>query len=171
MEKRQVKELWKIVVRNKNYEVSSLGRVRRITPEQGIRAGKIRKLGYNGKYFQVSFPGLDGKWRPVGVHQLVAEAFIGPCPPGKEVNHKDLNKRNNRYTNLEYKTHVANCRHAMIHGHWPVGEKNGRAKLTRKDVVRIWKLHHQGMPKIAIARLFPVNRSSIQFILKGKTWK
>ena len=36
------------------------------------------------------------------VHQLVAEAFIGPCPPGHNVDHIDHDRWNNRVSNLRY---------------------------------------------------------------------
>ncbi len=39
------------------------------------------------------------------VHRLVAAKYIGPCPVGKEVFHKDDNKLNNHYLNVEYLTH------------------------------------------------------------------
>lgn len=41
------------------------------------------------------------------------EAFVGPCPKGKEVNHKDGKLDNNRRTNLEYITHKRNMLHAV----------------------------------------------------------
>lgn len=45
------------------------------------------------------------------VHRLVASAFLGPCPPGKEVNHLDSRRAHNFVSNLEYVTrsreHVA----------------------------------------------------------------
>lgn len=51
----------------------------------------------------------------VYAHQAVAYAWHGPCPPGLEVSHKDDNRRNNHYTNLEYITHQENCQRRQ----WP----------------------------------------------------
>lgn len=45
------------------------------------------------------------------LHRLLAIAFI-PKPPGKDfVNHKDLNKQNNRLDNLEWCTPKENTQH------------------------------------------------------------
>ena len=45
------------------------------------------------------------------VHRLIAEAFHGPCPPGKdEVDHTDRNRSNNKPENLRWVSHVENCR-------------------------------------------------------------
>lgn len=46
------------------------------------------------------------------VHRLVWEAFNGPIPGRLEVNHKDLNRANNRLENLELLTHQQNVQHA-----------------------------------------------------------
>lgn len=47
----------------------------------------------------------------LGVHRLVALAFIGPCPDDKEVNHIDGDPSNNHVSNLEYVTHAENMQH------------------------------------------------------------
>jgi len=57
-------------------------------------------------------------------HTLVAIHFIGPCPLGKtEINHKDLDKRNNHWSNLEWVTHSYNILHARGVKHWEPGRR------------------------------------------------
>lgn len=50
--------------------------------------------------------------RPVSgmtsVHKMVAQKYLGDCPRGCEISHKDGNKLNNHWTNLEYITHSEN---------------------------------------------------------------
>lgn len=45
----------------------------------------------------------NGKLQDKRVDTLVAETFIGPCPPGKTLVHKDGDKGNNNLENLMYK--------------------------------------------------------------------
>lgn len=45
------------------------------------------------------------------VHGLVAQCFLGKKPKRKEVNHKDRNKNNNHFSNLEYVTRKENNDH------------------------------------------------------------
>lgn len=53
------------------------------------------------------------------VHDLVATTFIGPRPTGLVINHKDGNKKNNNFKNLEYCTQTENERHSVnILGKW-----------------------------------------------------
>ena len=55
----------------------------------------------------------NGTYTKKRVHRLVWEAFNGPIPGRLEVNHKDLNRTNNRLENLELLTHQENVRHAF----------------------------------------------------------
>ena len=72
-------------------------------------------------------------------HTLVALMFIGDPPSDKhEVNHKDLDKRNNHYTNLEWVTHSYNMHHARKANPWDCGRLGGfsvsaetKAKMSR----------------------------------------
>lgn len=113
------------------YEVSDGGRVR------SLRGKTPRILNINKTVAGYPHVGLvrlgeSSKRRYwFSVHRLVAAAFIGPCPEGYVVNHKDENKANNVISNLEYVTFRENN---------IFGSRIERiANSTKKPVVRIGK--------------------------------
>lgn len=70
----------------------------------------------------------NGKSTRVRIHRLVAMLFIG-MPPDDEhnsVNHKDGNKQNNHYSNLEWCTVYENNKHARDTGLNNISEANRR---------------------------------------------
>lgn len=105
------------------YEVSDQGRVRSIDRVVHCRDG--RTLAYpsvtlrpgtgttGALYVNLS----NGTTKVRRVHQLVLEAFVGPCPPGMEGCHWDDNKENNALTNLRWDTHTANMYDKVRNGH------------------------------------------------------
>lgn len=108
-----MKERWKIIDWAMSYSVSDHGRIKRVqSGRTGQKAGSLLKLRpiKVGSYLTVSLY-YPGGCRMVYVHQLVASAFIGRCPKGKEHNHKDANKQNNHWRNLEYVTKSENAKH------------------------------------------------------------
>lgn len=112
------------------YAVSSIGRVKRLSHySEFVMRGrltkrllpeKIMKLGVSttcskydpdNRYLTVQLV-KDGECKYPSVHQLVALAFV-PNPEGKPfVNHKDGDKSNNCFTNLEWVTNQENQLHA-----------------------------------------------------------
>src|ERR1039457_3077593 len=119
-------EQWKLLDEG-HYSISNLGRVK-------SEEGKI--LNPYGKPYKSVGLYFSGIRKQFYVHVLVAKYFIGTCPLGKEVNHKDLNKANNRDNNLEYKTHRKNVLHAIRHGvtwgGFRYGDNHPLAKVTFK---------------------------------------
>lgn len=162
-----MEEIWMPVVRNVNYEVSSLGRIRRVSRARGARAGRILKQNSNGSYLQVNLF-MENVSTRVLVHLLVAEAFIGPCPDGKEVNHRDTDKRNNEETNLEYCTHIENMEHASVNGLVCFGERNKSTKVDMERVQWIRREVASGRSRRSVAREVGLSFQHVGDIVSGK---
>jgi len=88
------------------YEVSDLGRIRRI--ETG-RILKGNSVGLGG-HLQVTLS-KSGNEKNMFVHRLIASAFLG-LEGGLQVNHLDRNPLNNNLSNLECVTQRENITHA-----------------------------------------------------------
>lgn len=89
-------EIWKIIEDYPMYEVSNLGKVRKIS------SGQLLKQCLDSK----GYPSVnvnDGKKATLKVvHRFVAKAFI-PNPSGyKEIDHIDTDKSNNHKNNLRW---------------------------------------------------------------------
>jgi hypothetical protein len=150
-----------------DYEVSNLGRIRTVSVrviKTTPWGGYLRTTLYKGKQAE-----RNGK--SFGVHQLVAKMFIGPRPKGHLVNHKDTNKRNNRDSNLEYRTYQGNAQHASENGLLLTGEANPASKLTDNDVTKIIKRLVNGEPARRIARDYPVSSVVVDLIRQNRAWK
>jgi hypothetical protein len=84
----------------------------------GLLAPFLMKQHINNRgYLNVVLePNNNRRRGSVPTHRLVAEAFCHGYKPGLVVNHKDLNKLNNHYTNLEWVTDKENHQHAWRNG-------------------------------------------------------
>ena len=98
-------EVWKPVIGYEGrYEVSSLGRVRR------VKDGSLLRFSDSHGYKRVClYAGSRRSAKRFHVHRLVAEAFLGPpVPDAGEINHKNEDKADNRVANLEWCTRAYN---------------------------------------------------------------
>ena len=97
-----MKEQWKTIGGFEAYEVSDLGRVRRIKKGQSARAGKcLRPRGSGYKMLTLYKRGISYARY---IHRLVAQTFI-PNPLNlPEVNHLGR-KHDNRAIKLEWRSH------------------------------------------------------------------
>ena len=90
-----------------DYEVSSAGRVRRF--------GRLVKDRPHPRGYRIVDVSVGGKAKSKTVHRLVALAFHGPAL-GRQVNHKNGNKADNRDLNLEWVSAKGNTAHAIATG-------------------------------------------------------
>lgn len=151
-----------------DYEVSSLGRVRRARPGRCTFAGRVMTLVLQSNGYYKINPVVNGKNVQRNVHDLVAEAFLGPRPDGAVVNHIDGDKTNNAVGNLEYVTHAANMAHAARIGLMVRGENHGNAKLTNEQAQQLRTRRAAGEVLTALAREFGIAVSTASQIVNGQ---
>lgn len=117
-------EWWRPVVHFPDYEVSNLGRVRRARRSQsnnGSKYGKgyILSERYTGGKDRVNGDGgwkyacvdlyCEGKRTKMRVHRMVARAFIGRSPLGRDqVDHINGDRTVNAAWNLRWTSHLEN---------------------------------------------------------------
>jgi hypothetical protein len=141
-------ESWRPVISWESwYEVSSRGRVRtrerqvpNIDPHgrHTVRILKsiILKQTKNRRGHYRVMLSVDGRGRKHAyVHTLVAEAFIGPRPPGHLVCHRYDRKSNNHASDLYYGTRKQNAQDALQHGCHGT-ERHRRAKRRSSSAWR-----------------------------------
>lgn len=136
-------EIWKDIKGYEGYyQVSDLGRVKRVEGFKNYRGNKVVcheniTIGQdNGRgYLRAKLTVLN-KAKSIMVHRLVAEAFI-PNPENKRcANHKDGNKKNNKLSNLDWMTHSENRFHAMEIGLVDVENLRKKSSETGKRTIK-----------------------------------
>ena len=173
-------ETWKSVT-GTDYLVSDMGRVKR---GNRILSSRLCRLGY------VRCNILVPVRRIRTVHSLVAEAFIGPRPVGKEVHHLNGDKTDNRPENLGYVTHAENIKADYSEGRRssPIGNpgrvfgaetraKMRDAKLGERhpravsiDTRKVLRMCREGYTQSQVAVTMGVGRTTIHSILNGTHW-
>ena len=106
----ELQERWHVIDGFENYAVTESGRVYSINPYR--HGSKLREISKRGafdpkRYLSVSCC-KDNKEYYLQIHRLVGKYFIDGYFDGAEIDHKDNNKHNNHYTNLEWVTHREN---------------------------------------------------------------
>lgn len=173
------REIWRKVQDSRDYEVSSLGRVRSLdrtvaTANGHVRryCGSIIKPSLNSKgYPRTWIRRFDGSREHALVHVLVARAFLGVPPDGMEVAHNDGNRLNAAVSNLRYDTHAGNLADMVVHGTRRSRARHERAVLTEEDVRNIRARLARRDRQNAIATDFGVCRTTISAIATGRSWR
>jgi len=152
------------------YQVSNLGRVKSLVyyGEEIILKPHFDRDGY----LRVGLT-KNKKYGGYLIHRLVAYEFI-PNPENKpQINHKKGIKHDNRVSELEWNTMKENFEHAKKNNLTLKGERNPKAKLTEKDVLKI----REEYPKIGygalskLGRKYGVKHCTISDIITRKKWK
>lgn len=140
--------------RSTNYSASTLGRIK-----NGDRI--LRPYSRPDGRLVVDMRYVYGK--AFFAHRIVAEVFLGRCPRGHQINHKDGNPKNNRISNLEYVTRQQNMRHASENG--LVQRKNIPKYIQTRD--KILGMKKAGLKNAEIARETGFSHSHISRTVRG----
>jgi len=159
-------EHWRRIRNFLDYSVSNWGRVWSYKTEKFLKPCPDHE-----GYLQVGLY-KDRSRYSKKIHKLVIEAFVGPCPEGKEANHISGIKANCRLDNLEYLTHSENLKHAFKMGLMNnEGENGPNAKLNMIKAREIRKLRRQGMSCKNLTKRFRIGYQTIYNIINNEAWQ
>ena len=189
-------ELWKDITTHKGqYQISNLGRIKRLQTTvtmsnqfsswNKILPEKVLKPSLDSKGYEhiiLKFPK-----RTARIHRLVAESFlkepsetlVKEClKSGSDVvliNHKDGNKLNNRYDNLEWCDQVHNMKEASRMGLLKIkrgAESNlysGKLNIDISNMIRSIRSNEK-LSYDKIAKMFDVSKATIINICKNRIY-
>lgn len=147
------------------YEITNYGRV--IIKNKNKPYTEMGQRLINSGYYVVYIRG-GRKRKPQLIHRLVAIHFIENTHNVKEVNHKDGNKFNNHFSNLEWVTPSQNIKLAYLMGHKaPRGSKSGSSKLNEDQAVEIYTSADR---VYNLAKRYRISRNTINDIKSGLRW-
>jgi hypothetical protein len=147
------------------YTVDNLGVVR--------NGERIMWVGTSiGGYRSANLTIAPGVRKKALIHRLVCEAFHGPAiEPNTYVRHLNGYSSDNDPSNLSWGTHKQNMLDRDAHGTTARGERQGTAKLTATDVVRLRLSVSSGMTTKDAALYYGISQGQASHIATGRTWK
>lgn len=158
-------EVWKNVKGYEGlYEVSTYGRVRRLTVRDNKPDFRILKKHYTNRSMCVTLF-KHGKGKVFTVGRLVAMAFIDNPLGLNTVHHKDGNHANNNIDNLEWCTRGYTLNH--FDRNRKIAESKGR-KVLCYDLDM--NLLHEYPSTRAASRILNIKQTSIQRCCTGGYW-
>lgn len=156
--------------KNTEYSIGSNGTVTSTVRWRGSSAERQLKPHVVKGYYAVELACGDGR-SFCKVHRLVAELFV-PNPHGLEtVNHRDFNKLNNAFDNLEWLSLSNNVKDAWAQGRCSIGSDRSTAVLNEEDVAEIKMLFvDTQLNNQQLGEAYGVSRATISQVRRLDAW-
>jgi hypothetical protein len=145
-----------------------------VTPDGRIfERGKERSTKSTQRYKRLTIVLEPGVTKTLSVHRLVVETYVQDIPEGMVVNHKDGDKYNNHYSNLEVVTPKENTKHALVNNLSKPkrGEESHFAELSTSDILKIYGLIKMFKSNEEIAQEMGLTFKNVSQIRSGRKWK
>lgn len=158
-----------------HYEVSSIGRVRRLTRRGGKSLRKEPKILSSalahGGYPAHCLYKPDGSKRTENVHRLMLRTFVGEPPePGLQCAHLNGNPADCRIENLAWATATENNAHKRDHGTHLFGEDCYNSRFKQYEVAAAKVLYALGVSDTDIGELLETTHSQAHALVRYQ-WK
>ena len=155
-------EIWKNITNYPEYEVSNMGRIK-YPIRKSIKPYKMR-ITYGGSssdgYKTFELRNSNGK-KKIAIHRLVAQEFVSNPDNYVIVNHKDGDKKNNQFENLEWCSKSQNTQHAYDND-----LISGKRKIYQLDInnniIKEWDTIKDAYEKLKLSR------TAINSVLSGR---
>jgi transposase-like protein len=132
------------------------------------KSNRYLNLQYNDNGYVCVSLRMQGKTKALKVHRLVGFTYLKDSYfEGAHINHKDGNKANNHYSNLEWVDRVENMRHAHR-----TGLIVAKPCTLSDDVVEcVCRMLQEGVSISQTAKRNNVHRESVYQIIRGGVFK
>jgi hypothetical protein len=150
---------WRIIPFAPNYNVSEYGHI--------AKDGEFMRPFTNQNGYKVAQFSINRKRLRMGIHKVVALAFLGDCPDGFQVAHNDGDQLNNHYTNLRYATPKENCADKKKHDtNWI----RHRRAMSSETAMLALEMVANKIPRRKIATQLGLNVGTVNGIVYGRSY-
>ena len=161
-------EEWRpIKITEGRYEVSSLGRVKRVLTGRILKP-RVNKFGYIKYVFYDNYRTRITMF----AHRIVAAEFIRDISPGEEVDHLNMVRWDNRVSNLDVVSRLINMQRSHNSGarNTARGSRQHLSVITNETAVEIRRRSALGEFQNAIARDLGISNSIVNRVVLRRTW-
>lgn len=153
------------------YDVRPDGTVWTLVTKQGhvSKSGTWREAGGIGLRNFKPYRRLKFKRIHLAIHRIVCAKFVGALSDDLVVNHKDGDGLNNHPSNLELVSQSENNIHRFRVLNFPAVK--GFKKIDFQTAEQIRSDKEQGLSHRELALKYDLSKTSISYIVNGRTWK
>lgn len=155
-------------LKDPNYKVDEKGNVYSKISKQGhpLKEWRLLKpVKHRTGYLKINY-----KNKCLQIHRIIYAAFLGILVPYMVINHKDGDGTNNQISNLELITQSENLKHKYRTLKSPPTVSNAKITQEIADEIRR-QVTEENIKAVDLARKYGLGKSTINSILRNKSWK